>query len=83
MIESAGPFTGELLFGWGAFNLLEGVVDHHLLGIHHVRDMPVHAPIYGWLFLGVTGLGLMALCWCLMSTSLHRRERVRARALAP
>jgi uncharacterized membrane protein len=30
--------VGLLLVGWGAFNLLEGVVDHHLLQVHHVRD---------------------------------------------
>ena len=29
---------GMLLVGWGVFNLIEGVVDHHALGIHHVRD---------------------------------------------
>ena len=29
---------GLLLVGWGIFNLVEGVVDHHLLGVHHVRD---------------------------------------------
>lgn len=28
---------GWALVGWGLFNLVEGVVDHHLLGIHHVR----------------------------------------------
>ena len=28
---------GLLLVGWGVFNLVEGVVDHHILGIHHVR----------------------------------------------
>lgn len=28
---------GAVLAGWGAFNLLEGLVDHHLLGVHHVR----------------------------------------------
>ena len=27
-----------LLAGWGAFNLVEGLVDHQILGIHHVRD---------------------------------------------
>jgi uncharacterized membrane protein len=26
------------LAGWGTFNLVEGVIDHHLLGIHHVRQ---------------------------------------------
>ena len=29
---------GGMLAGWGLFNLVEGVVDHQLLGIHHVRD---------------------------------------------
>ena len=29
---------GGVLAGWGAFNLVEGLVDHQLLGIHHVRD---------------------------------------------
>jgi uncharacterized membrane protein len=28
---------GLLLAGWGLFNLVEGIVDHHILGIHHVR----------------------------------------------
>jgi uncharacterized membrane protein len=30
--------VGMLLAGWGAFNLVEGTVNHQLLGIHHVRD---------------------------------------------
>ncbi len=29
---------GLLLAGWGVFNLVEGVINHQLLGIHHVRD---------------------------------------------
>jgi uncharacterized membrane protein len=37
---------GGLLLGWGAFNLVEGLIDHHLLGIHHVRD-DLGAPL-GW-----------------------------------
>ncbi|MCT9139279.1 DUF2243 domain-containing protein [Streptomyces violarus] len=27
---------GWMLVGWGLFNLIEGVLDHHILGIHHV-----------------------------------------------
>ncbi len=30
--------VGLLLAGWGIFNLVEGIVDHHILGVHHVRD---------------------------------------------
>jgi uncharacterized membrane protein len=29
--------AGLMLAGWGLFNLVEGLVDHHLLGLHHVR----------------------------------------------
>jgi uncharacterized membrane protein len=58
--------AGELLLGWGAFNLVEGAIDHHLLGLHHVRDLPVHVPIYDWLFLGLGGAGLMLLGLFLM-----------------
>lgn len=27
---------GRVLVGWGIFNLVEGILDHHILGIHHV-----------------------------------------------
>lgn len=33
---SVRTLLGGALVGWGLFNLVEGVVDHHLLGIHHV-----------------------------------------------
>ncbi|GGU18505.1 DUF2243 domain-containing protein [Lentzea flava] len=31
---------GGILAGWGVFNLVEGVVDHQVLGLHHVRPGP-------------------------------------------
>ncbi|GAA0958267.1 DUF2243 domain-containing protein [Actinocorallia libanotica] len=31
---------GWILVGWGLFNLVEGIVDHHLLGVHHVLAGP-------------------------------------------
>ena len=46
--------VGLLLAGWGAFNLVDGVVDHQLLGIHHVRD-DLGGPL-GW-DLGFLALG--------------------------
>jgi uncharacterized membrane protein len=54
-------FTGQLLLGWGAFNFVEGVIDHMLLELHHVRDMPVHVPLYDWLFVAIGGVGLIAI----------------------
>lgn len=29
---------GLVLAGWGLFNLVEGIIDHQILGVHHVRD---------------------------------------------
>jgi uncharacterized membrane protein len=31
---------GWILAGWGIFNVVEGVLDHHILGIHHVITGP-------------------------------------------
>ena len=39
--EIAPPWRlhiGLLLAGWGAFNLVEGLLSHQMLGLHHVRD---------------------------------------------
>lgn len=48
-------YFGMLLAGWGIFNVVEGLVDHQLLGLHHVRD-DLGGPIewdLGFLLLGV------------------------------
>ncbi|WP_217143513.1 DUF2243 domain-containing protein [Streptomyces sp. AC627_RSS907] len=34
---------GWILAGWGVFNLVEGVLDHQILGIHHVHGGPHQA----------------------------------------
>jgi len=34
---SGKAFLGSLLIGWGLFNFIEGVIDHHILEIHHVH----------------------------------------------
>jgi uncharacterized membrane protein len=39
--------AGTLLIGFGLFNLVEGIVDHHLLGIHHVNET---VPREQWIF---------------------------------
>lgn len=38
LAPSWGFHFGLVIVGWGAFNLVEGVVNHQILGIHHVRD---------------------------------------------
>ena len=34
---SARTFVGALVLGWGLFNFTEGLIDHQVLGIHHVH----------------------------------------------
>lgn len=71
-LPSTRAFTGQLLLGWGIFNLVEGIVDHHLLELHHVRDVPAHVPLYDWVFLAIGGVALTLLGW-----SLARSDRPR------
>lgn len=56
-------FLGLLLIGWGAFNLVEGIINHHLLRLHHVRDLPAHVPVYDYAFLALAGFGFVVLGW--------------------
>ncbi len=50
-------FSGALFVGWGTFNLVEGLIDHHLLGIHHVVER-LGLSVYDYLFL-VSGVVLV------------------------
>jgi uncharacterized membrane protein len=56
-------FAGGLLGGWGLFDVVEGLVDHQILGIHHVRLGP-HQLAYDLGFLAF-GLLLMTAGWLL------------------
>lgn len=61
--------VGLLLAGWGLFNVVEGLVDHHLLGVHHVRD-DKGAPLAWDLGFLAFGALLIAAGW-----ALHRAGR--------
>jgi uncharacterized membrane protein len=69
--------VGALALGWGAFNVVEGLIDHQLLGIHHVHPgVAQDAWDAGFL---VFGAALAALgCGMLIP---HRRDQPRRRAV--
>jgi uncharacterized membrane protein len=50
---------GGAALGWGLFNLVEGIIDHHILHLHHVVEGANHL-IWDLAFLG-SGLFLIAL----------------------
>lgn len=53
--------TGSMLAGWGIFNIVEGVIDHHLLEVHHVVE---RAGLSGWDWLFLAGsIVLVAVGW--------------------
>jgi uncharacterized membrane protein len=77
--ELAPPWRahfGGLLLGWGAFNLVEGLIDHQILGLHHVRD-DLGGPL-GW-DLGFLVLGLALI---LVGGALVRAGQQGAREVA-
>jgi uncharacterized membrane protein len=49
---------GGALIGWGLFNVVEGLVDHQLLGLHHVQPGP-DALVYDLAFLAWGALMLV------------------------
>jgi uncharacterized membrane protein len=38
MLWSGKLLAGTMLMGFGAFNVVEGAIDHHLLKLHHVNE---------------------------------------------
>lgn len=37
-LHAGDALSGLLVAGWGLFNILDAVVNHYLLGLHHVRE---------------------------------------------
>jgi uncharacterized membrane protein len=57
-------FADLLLMGWGLFNVVEGVVDHHLLGLHHVKERSDHRLAWDLAFLAWGG-AMIVVGWSL------------------
>jgi len=68
---STQTLWGSLSLGWGLFNLVEGVIDHHILHVHHVTETADH---FAWdlAFLG-SGVVMIAFGWLLISLAAPSR----------
>lgn len=69
-------FLGSVAFGWGLFNLVEGLIDHHLLNLHHVVES-LGVSAYDWAFLG-SGVVLIVGGWMAIAAD-ARGSRGRSR----
>ncbi|MDX2230921.1 MAG: DUF2243 domain-containing protein [Leptolyngbyaceae cyanobacterium bins.349] len=57
---------GAILLGAGIFNLVEGLIDHQILGIHHLKPGPHE---FGWdMGFLASGLVLIGIGWLLTRT---------------
>jgi uncharacterized membrane protein len=74
---SAQAFTGQLILGWGIFNLVEGIIDHQILGIHNVREVPNYT-VYNLTFLAVGGVLFILIGWLLMRAGRRVGMEIRA-----
>ncbi|WP_070121387.1 DUF2243 domain-containing protein [Bacillus marinisedimentorum] len=61
---SLRTFTSGILMGAGAFNLIEGIIDHHILQLHRVRPASENPLLYDIAFL-LIGLILFLIGWAL------------------
>lgn len=68
-IDRSGKLLGGgLLLGWGMFNVIEGIIDHHLLKLHNVREISSNPDAWNWGFLGVSAIMI------LLGASMIRRK---------
>jgi uncharacterized membrane protein len=78
---SGRTFFGSLLLGWGLFNLVEGVIDHHLLGLHHVVER-LGVSVFDYAFLG-SGAALILIGWSIIHSAEEELLRHRPTTAAP
>ena len=70
---SGRRLVGAMIFGWGLFNLVEGIINHHILDIHHVVER-LGVSIWDWAFLAVGGVIFIVLGWMLIAGADNRAE---------
>ena len=66
VIWSGKTFLGSLVLGFGLFNLIEGLIDHHLLGIHHVYEYTDNKLPWDLGFLVIGGIVVSLIGWLLI-----------------
>ena len=58
--RSGHLLSGGMLFGWGLFNLLEGVADHQILKLHNIREITPDKEPWNLGFLALSVLFVIA-----------------------
>lgn len=61
VIVSGKALVGSMLMGWGLFNVIEGVINHHILNLHHVYEL-MGLSIWDYAFL-IWGALMIVIGW--------------------
>ena len=76
---SAKLLAGTILIGFGAFNVIEGIVDHHVLGIHHVNEtVPPQQWVYWDLGFLAWGAAMLVGGWYVVRKGRLETDRLAA-----
>jgi uncharacterized membrane protein len=71
--------AGTILTGFGIFNLVEGIVNHHLLGLHHVNETVAREQwIYWDLGFLAWGAAMLAGGWLLTRSGAEQTRHASA-----
>jgi uncharacterized membrane protein len=73
VLWSGRTLFGSMLAGWGIFNLVEGLIDHHILGVHHVIER-LGVSVWDYAFLG-SGVLFITLGWLIIRSDHTAGER--------
>jgi uncharacterized membrane protein len=77
-LPATRSLIGAMITGWGLFNLIEGIVDHHLLALHNVKEVSNPLPWnIGFLLIG--GALIIVVGWTLMQAEERRRIALKRR----
>ena len=71
VVWSGRVLLGSMLGGWGLFNFVEGLVDHHILHVHHVVER-LGVSICDWAF-PASGILLLVVGWRIARSSAPSR----------
>ncbi len=67
--------SGGLLIGWAVFNVLEGVVDHHVLSLHNVIEQDGFHHLANWSFLAMSVVMLVAGTWMVRRSGVNNEGK--------
>ena len=67
VLLSGQALFGSTLLGFGLFNFVEGIIDHHILNLHHVYER-IGSSIWDYVFLA-SGVALVLTGWLMIRYS--------------